>query len=315
MSETEYIRLLYQLAETSSQEEFQQQALESMQEVIQFDASGWGEHANTPSNLIALRAHLYELPPEFHEDINEVQYLNPIVPQALQFPSRTINVHIEDASLNADERFKAVVHKYDAVYNLFTVVKQKENLFIYTIGLLRKSSNKKFNETERQITERLIPHLIEAFRLCRRFNMQKQLIKQWETNRGVATCDQHGLLHDADDSFVELVKVDWPDWQGAQLPDDLTTGLNHNLPYKSKQAFYRWTLLGDLYFLVGTKLNKLQQLSDREFQIASLYSNGQTHNEIADQLSIAPATARNHLANIYEKLELDSKDKLVKLFA
>ena len=321
MSETEFIRSLYRLAETCPQEEFQHQAFESMQQLVQFDGAGWGESAKTSVSLIILRAYMYKISPEFPVELNKVQHLNPLSNLALENPSVTIFGHIDDEVLNVDgetlkidERLTKIVYKYDVPQALQTIAIHDNELFIYSTGIFRNKKNKLYTEDERQIVERVTPHLFESFRLCRRFDMQKRLIKQWEMNRGVATCDQKGMLHDADDLFVELVKVDWPDWKGAQLPGELTTGLNRNLPYKSKHAFYRWTLLGNLYLLVATVLDKLKELSEREFQIAYNFSNGQTYKEIATQLSIAPATVRNHLASIYTKLDLNSKDKLVKLF-
>ena len=314
MSETEFIRSLYRLAETCPQEEFQHQAFESMQQLVQFDSAGWGESAITTETLIILRGYLYKLPPEFIDDVNKVQHLNPVAKLAIESPSVTIHGQVDDEVLNFDKQLKSFIYKYDVPQVLQTTAVHDSELFIYSTGVFRNKNNKLYTEDERQIVERVTPHLFESFRLCRRFDMQKRLIKQWEMNRGVATCDQKGMLHDADDLFVELVKVDWPDWKGAQLPGELTTGLNRNLPYKSKHAFYRWTLLGNLYLLVATVLDKLKELSEREFQIAYNFSNGQTYKEIATQLSIAPATVRNHLASIYTKLDLNSKDKLVKLF-
>lgn len=314
MSETEFIRSLYRLAETCPQEDFQHKTLHKLKQLIQFDSAGWGESANVTDTLIILRACVYELPFEFLEDINKVQHLNPIVPQALEYPSVTINAYIEDEKLNVDKRFKKVIYKYDVPYNLFTTVNHDKDLFVYSTGIMRNANNQKFTETERQLNEKMTPHLIESYRLCRRFTMQKKLIKQWQMNRGVATCDINGVLHDADDLFVKLVKFDWPHWQGAQLPEGLIKTLDTNLPYKSHHAFYRTTVLSDLYILVATALDKLQVLSEREFQIAYSFSNGKTYKEIATHLSIAPATVRNHLASIYTKLELNSKDMLTKLF-
>ena len=314
MSETEFIRSLYRLAETCPQEGFQHKALHKLKQLVQFDAAGWGESANITETLIILRACVYDLPFEFLEDLNKVQHLNPIVPQALEYPSVTVNAYIDDKKLNADKRFKRVIYKYDVPHNLFTTIKHDKELFVYSTGIMRNSSNKKFSEIERQTNERVTPHLIESYRLCRRFSMQKRLIKQWEMNHGVATCDQQGMLHDADDLFVELVNIDWPNWKGAQLPEELRKALSANFVYKSRYAFYRSTLLGNLYMLVATVLDKLQALSDREFQIAYNFSNGKTYKEIATQLSIAPATVRNHLASIYSKLDLNSKDMLTKLF-
>ncbi|WP_240671976.1 LuxR C-terminal-related transcriptional regulator [Tropicibacter alexandrii] len=51
-------------------------------------------------------------------------------------------------------------------------------------------------------------------------------------------------------------------------------------------------------------------LSPRELQIAQSYAGGATYQAIADALCIAPSTVRTHLATIYRKLEVSSKQEL-----
>ena len=52
-------------------------------------------------------------------------------------------------------------------------------------------------------------------------------------------------------------------------------------------------------------------LSRRELEVARHYSRGQSYKEIARELDVAPSTIRNHLASIYQKLEINSKAQLV----
>ena len=48
-------------------------------------------------------------------------------------------------------------------------------------------------------------------------------------------------------------------------------------------------------------------LTKRETTIAELYAEGHTYRQIASNLFISPATVRNHLASIYQKLEVKNK--------
>jgi DNA-binding NarL/FixJ family response regulator len=55
------------------------------------------------------------------------------------------------------------------------------------------------------------------------------------------------------------------------------------------------------------KKDPLSELNPREEEILDLLSRGHLYKEIADQLSISPATVHNHLHNIYEKLHVRTR--------
>ena len=52
------------------------------------------------------------------------------------------------------------------------------------------------------------------------------------------------------------------------------------------------------------------QLSAREREIARLFADGQSYTTIACRLKVAPSTVRNHIANCYEKLDVNNRVSL-----
>jgi len=56
---------------------------------------------------------------------------------------------------------------------------------------------------------------------------------------------------------------------------------------------------------------RLFNLTSREMEILTLLTSGQTTRDIAKRLGIAPLTARNHMHNMFEKLEVHSKSEAV----
>ena len=60
--------------------------------------------------------------------------------------------------------------------------------------------------------------------------------------------------------------------------------------------------------------SKIDRLSAREREIAEAFSGGESYNEIAARLFIAPSTVRTHLTTIYRKLGVSSKLDLHRLF-
>jgi len=61
---------------------------------------------------------------------------------------------------------------------------------------------------------------------------------------------------------------------------------------------------------VTEKPNDTSVLSNRENQIAEDYAQGESYQQIADRLRLAPSTVRTHLATIYRKLGVSSKLEL-----
>ena len=56
---------------------------------------------------------------------------------------------------------------------------------------------------------------------------------------------------------------------------------------------------------------RLFNLTPREMEILTLLTSGQTTRDIAKRLGIASLTARNHMHNMFEKLEVHSKSEAV----
>jgi PAS domain S-box-containing protein len=56
---------------------------------------------------------------------------------------------------------------------------------------------------------------------------------------------------------------------------------------------------------------RLHKLTRREIEILTLLTSGQKTRDIAKRLGIAPLTARNHMQNLFEKLEVHSRSEAV----
>lgn len=52
-------------------------------------------------------------------------------------------------------------------------------------------------------------------------------------------------------------------------------------------------------------------ISDREMQVLTRMADGQTYQQVSDDLAISPKTVRNHIQNIYKKLHVNSKMEAV----
>ena len=59
------------------------------------------------------------------------------------------------------------------------------------------------------------------------------------------------------------------------------------------------------------KPDALTRLTPRQCEVLKLAATGATHKEIANRLGVSPKTARNHLANLYENLDVHTRAQAV----
>ena len=68
-------------------------------------------------------------------------------------------------------------------------------------------------------------------------------------------------------------------------------------------------------FLISKTSNNVltDKLSKQEIKVQSLVKKGMTNKEIAIELSISVSTVKSHINNIYRKLDINSRQELIKL--
>lgn len=58
-------------------------------------------------------------------------------------------------------------------------------------------------------------------------------------------------------------------------------------------------------------IEKIERLSKREYEILSLVSNGYSNKEIGNELFISEKTVKNHITNMFKKLEVEDRVQAV----
>ncbi len=108
-------------------------------------------------------------------------------------------------------------------------------------------------------------------------------------------------MHFARPAFVELLRRECPDWHGPFLPESMRKMQEDS--YIGKEVAICFSPQNDgLCLAVVRKKGLLDELSARELEVAKQLARGLSHKDIASNLTIAPATARNHVAKVLAKL-------------
>ena len=65
--------------------------------------------------------------------------------------------------------------------------------------------------------------------------------------------------------------------------------------------------LSALNCCVELRENKIELLTDREIEVLKLVAEGKFNKEIASQLKISERTVKNHISNIFKKIDVSDR--------
>jgi DNA-binding CsgD family transcriptional regulator len=183
------------------------------------------------------------------------------------------------------------------------------------LALYRTKASPRITDTERLLNQALMPHLVEA----RNTNWIAQLTRMRALDSSAATAaaiaDRTGVLYASDPRFHQLVCTEWPNWQGAYLPEGLRSSIASGRAYDGKSVIAQAFATNELYLLQLRARSPLDQLSPRERVVAEEFAKGRSHKEVASQLKVAPVTVRHHLRRVYEKLQVGDKAQLASMLS
>ena len=65
-------------------------------------------------------------------------------------------------------------------------------------------------------------------------------------------------------------------------------------------------------FVPNTRVIETLRISARELEVLDLLAAGRSNKEIARRLDVSPNTVKTHLANLYEKLEVERRTEAIR---
>ncbi|WP_296594867.1 helix-turn-helix transcriptional regulator [Phenylobacterium sp.] len=175
-----------------------------------------------------------------------------------------------------------------------------------------------FKDTERDAFQRLLPHMIAAWRHRQMSEMLQIPLPPGETQRtacGRAIADYHGVVEAADDGFATVIASAFPGWRGPRLPDvlcDLLARADDSAYIRSLNVRVLRSTQSCVLTLIGSEATA--QLTTAELRAAQLYASGATQAAIAERLGVSQHTIRNQLATVYDKLGIHNKVELSRHF-
>jgi DNA-binding CsgD family transcriptional regulator len=282
-------------------------AFERLAALIPCDGGFWSR-ASFIRGVVRLHAvHLYRFPPELVPAWGRYQDRDLVGPMAMAQLGRTLSVDTLQLVDDPDVR-RDVIHAFGLGHMLTTCLMDPATQLLSSLTLVRGVGAQGFAEPERLLMQRLAPHLVQAY-------ATERLLRLYEAPAGAALAyaaalaDHDGALQFATPEFVDLIRSQWRSWRAPELPAALASPQG-----RAKRVFsrivVRMSMAGDFVRLHARPRGPLEDLTDRETEIARLAANGSSNKAIADGLGVSPFTVRNHLNRVFGKLGVASRSAL-----
>lgn len=304
---------LYRAASEQPLAAFQDEALQIIKPVLPFDSSMWGTATHTDAGIDIHSIHLHNSSQDMLDFYEEVKHQDVAAAACTRFPQATLAFHSPTMFAGrARSGMRALCERFGHANMLISSDLRPETRFVQWISLYRADPDAHCSERERGFLELLAPHVMQALAINRLTHLDRLSSSRHGAGNGLAIADARGVLYHAGEDFEYLLRSEWSGWDGRALPAPLRDHFSRGLTsFRGKAVVVRCSLDKGLLFLRVRARRPLDDLTEREYAIAKLLAQGATHKHVARALNRSPATVRNQIQTIYEKLGINNVAALV----
>jgi DNA-binding CsgD family transcriptional regulator len=215
--------------------------------------------------------------------------------------------HAARALRDCQRRFR-----YENVLNI--IVKQPAPALCHyrLVALYRARDERRFSQRDLQLMRSLRPHLLEALsanRMQALFARSTGEPKPRRWHAGIA--EAHGGTSFLEPGLRDLLRLEWPRESLDRVPAALWACLFADRIYRGREIVATVRQEHGLLFLRVRPRCAADGLSPRELDVARLACAGATHKQIAAQLGIYAANARNQFQAIHEKMNVHNRAQML----
>lgn len=304
---------LYRLSYERSLGEFQDAALRLVQQVLPFDSAAWGTAIHGSDGVETHNIHLHKLPEDILSAYERLRHLDTAAQAASRRPCSTLGIHAKSWFSSPEQAPMLDYGRRFQLANYFIVsgLDSRADCFNW-VTLYRADENHHCRENERALLETVSPHLMQALAINRLSHLERVNASPRE-NAARAISDLRGVLHHMDPTFCDFLRREWISWSGGRLPPTLLDHLRQGQPrWVGRDTVVSSRVEHGLLFLDARERCPADNLTPREHLVAELVARGLSHKDIAQQQRRSPATIRNQVRAVYEKLKVNNAAGLIK---
>jgi len=310
---SELLLKLYRLSGESPIDEFQDAALRLLKGSLAFDSSMWGTATTTPVGIEIHTLHLTEQGQEMLSAYEALKQHDTVAKSVFGHRQITRRFHSKTQfGCRSEREFREFQRRFGIENMLVTSANDTQSNFMEWMSLFRAKEEAHCRAEEQLLLDQLSPHLMQALSFNRARHLQVLGRREGLLHRPGAVADLHGRIYQSEPGFDAMLHREWVDWGARQLPARVLEGLRSGqAEHAGRSLVLRARVEHGLLFLRARPLCKADKLSARERAIANLATKGCTHKEIAQTLARSPATIRNQMQTIYDKLEVGNVAQLI----
>lgn len=250
-------------------------------------------------------------------DYEKVKAMDPLVAKLVGAPGQLFYIDDDDPQSDVHPKFRDFTTKYDFPKSMAMSIELPRTKNLHVFALWRRRSEPRFSDDDAAAFEQLLPHLIQGRIHCREFSFKSRMLDPWAKYNSIATFTDDQLIIDMEARFSEILRLKFPESISEPIPEEVMALLSTEGP--------DWLRVGDVSFrryhvdstdlIVATQLGALAKLSNREIDISRKFAEGSDHKLIAFEINRSAATVRNHLRNVYQKLDISSRSELAEMLS
>lgn len=310
-------RKIFLEARLQPTETFQESVLDLVKEIIPFDCGEWGTGIIHNDQPVVHAVHLHNLPGANIRHGLKFQQQDPMLARMILEPDRVTTY--DRYEVTPREAFVQLPIYLEYCKNfgveqlIKTMVQEPTSKLFSVISFARRDYESPFSHIEKKTKTIITPVLTEA----RRHNVYINMIKIGHNQSQLAAIsDPQGVLHDVGPAFLELMRDEWPLWEGPLLkivPEKLLNG-RPSCRFTGKRIVIDISNMHNLVLLRARKRSSVDRLTPAESKVLRMLLQGFSDKQIARELAISPKTVGNHLQKIYKKTDIPNRSSLIAKF-
>ncbi|MES2129758.1 MAG: LuxR C-terminal-related transcriptional regulator [Pseudomonadota bacterium] len=310
---SDYLLGLYGATGELPANEFAEFAFAHTKRILKFDSARYMSVDTKAASATAVCATLHNEPDSLLLDWERISRQDSVLQEVTRQPGKAYNFNARHLYAGAAQSImRDYATRYAHENGVVVAARNAHTGYWDGLSLYRARHAQQFNRDEAALLEELAPH----WRLALHLNQTRghELAKG---DIALAIIQSDGALRFCTPRFVKLVQALVPDWHGPRLPEPVLQTLKKNSVCSFHGTRIRLAVrrVDQLLMVRALQASRVTCLSNRELLAARLYCQGGSHKEVAQQMTLAPATVRNMVQRIYAKLGVRDKGELATLFA